>query len=61
MTEWEWGFVGGAPNYRMRLPNGEYEMWFEISRAAMEGVAWGTAPLGVRLLVNPYADTGGNQ
>lgn len=53
MTDWEWGFAGGAPNYRLRIPQGNYELWFEIARDAIDGVAWGQAPMGVRLLVTP--------
>jgi hypothetical protein len=47
---WRWGFVSGGPNYRMRLPPGQYrDLRFLIERGAIDGVAWGEAEMGGRL------------
>ncbi|MDX2014673.1 MAG: hypothetical protein SFW67_31025 [Myxococcaceae bacterium] len=47
---YSWGFFGGGPNYRMRLPPGEYkDLRFVIERGAIDGVAWGEAEMGGRL------------
>ncbi|MCU0702194.1 MAG: hypothetical protein MUC96_37330 [Myxococcaceae bacterium] len=47
---YRWGFFGGGPNYRMRLPPGEYkDLRFIIERGAIDGVAWGEAEMGGRL------------
>jgi hypothetical protein len=54
-TRWTWGFPGGAPQYYMRIPQGLYEMDFEILRDAMPHVAHGEAPLGYWLpAFSPY-------
>ena len=44
-----WGFSGGAANYRLRVPKGEYALDFVINQNALEGIAWGTAPFGKRM------------
>lgn len=46
---YEWGFSGGTPNYRMRVPPGDYELDFVINRGGVEGAAWGSAPFGPKL------------
>lgn len=46
----EWGFSGGAPNYRLRVPPGNYELDFVVNPRGVEGVAWGSAPMGGPLL-----------
>ena len=58
MTDWEWGFAGGSPTYNLHIPPGNYEMWFEIMQGAIDGVAWGQAPMGVRMPVYPTEITG---
>lgn len=40
------GFNGGSPNYRMRVPPGDYKVDFVVNPRGVEGVAWGQAPLG---------------
>ncbi len=47
----EWGFNGGAENYSVRVPEGSYEVDFVIRENAIDGVAWGNAPMGVKLNV----------
>lgn len=44
-----WGFSGGGPNYRLRVPPGDYKVDFVINRGGVDGVAWGSAPLGPKL------------
>lgn len=46
---YEWGFSGGGPNYRMRVPPGDYKVDFVINRGGVEGTAWGAAPFGPKL------------
>jgi len=48
-TDWVWEFEGGKPNYRMRIPRGDYALDFVIHPNAFDSVAWGNGPLGVRL------------
>lgn len=51
-VEYEWRFEGGAPDYVLRVPRGDYQLDFVILENALEGVAWGTAPMGVKLNVS---------
>lgn len=44
-----WGFSGGKPNYRLRVPPGDYKVDFVINRGGVDGTAWGSAPLGPTL------------
>lgn len=53
---YEWGFSGGSPNYRLRIPRGEYELDFVINRGGLEGTAWGLAPFGPKLNAGPDID-----
>jgi len=46
---YNWGFSGGGPNYRLRVPPGDYDVDFVINRGGVEGTAWGSAPLGPKL------------
>jgi hypothetical protein len=46
---YRWGFSGGQPNYRMRVPPGDYDVDFVINRGGVENTAWGSAPLGPKL------------
>lgn len=46
---YEWGFSGGKPNYRMRVPPGDYTVDFVINRGGVENTAWGSAPFGPKL------------
>lgn len=47
--QWVWEFEGGRPDYRLRLPRGDYALDFVIHPHALDGVAWGNGPLGVQL------------
>jgi hypothetical protein len=46
--EFEWNFSGGTPNYTLRIPAGDYGVDFVIKEKAIEGVAFGNAPMGTR-------------
>lgn len=43
----QWDFPGGTPEYRMRIPEGDYTLHFQIHQGAIPDVAWGEAPMGV--------------
>jgi hypothetical protein len=45
----EWGFNGGTPNYRLRIPEGDYELTYTIARDVWPDVAWGSAAMGIKL------------
>lgn len=47
----EWGFNGGQDNYTVRVPEGNYAVDFVIRENAIDGVAWGNAPMGLKLNV----------
>ncbi|MEW5738429.1 MAG: hypothetical protein AB1938_05855 [Myxococcota bacterium] len=51
LREWEWGFEGGKTDYVMRIPEGEYALDFVINENAIDGVAFGNAPMGRRINV----------
>lgn len=51
-TDWDWNQEGGSTHYRMRIPDGDYMMWFKLNRDAYPDTAWGNAPMGVRLPVH---------
>ncbi len=52
-----WGFEGGKPNYRMRVPVGRYALDYVIHRGAIDGdTAWGKAPMGISMPVGVPAD-----
>ncbi len=55
--EWSWGFQGGKANYTMRVPKGDYALDFVIHRGAIDGVAWGNAPMGLRMSASKKDDT----
>jgi hypothetical protein len=46
-----WNFRDGTENYVLRVPKGSYAMDFVIYENAMDGVAWGHAPMGLKLNV----------
>lgn len=47
----DWRFEGGRENYTLRVPRGSYAVDFVIFENALEGVAWGNAPMGLKLNV----------
>jgi hypothetical protein len=51
LREWEWGFEGGKSEYVMRIPEGDYALDFVIYENAIDGVAFGNAPMGRRIKV----------
>lgn len=48
---WTWEFKDGTENYVLRVPKGSYAVDFVIYENAMDGVAWGNAPMGLKLNV----------
>ena len=55
--EFVWGFEGGPANYKLRVPNGIYTLDFLINRNAIDGVAWGSAPMGIKLDASKASET----
>lgn len=51
LREWEWGFEGGKSDYVLRIPEGDYALDFVINENAIDGVAFGNAPMGRRINV----------
>jgi hypothetical protein len=51
LREWEWSFEGGKADYVMRIPEGDYALDFVIYENAIDGVAFGNAPMGRRINV----------
>lgn len=52
-----WGFEGGKPNYRLRVPTGRYMLDFVINRGAIDAdTAWGKAPMGINMGVGVPPD-----
>jgi hypothetical protein len=51
MRDWEWGFEGGKADYVLRVPEGDYALDFVIRENAIDGVAFGNAPMGRRINV----------
>ncbi|MCC6334472.1 MAG: hypothetical protein IT380_10855 [Myxococcales bacterium] len=51
LRDWEWGFLGGKSDYVMRVPEGDYALDFVIYENAIDGVAFGNAPMGRRINV----------
>lgn len=47
----DWRFYGGSENYVVRVPKGSYAVDFQIFEGAIDGVAWGNAPMGLKLNV----------
>lgn len=47
--EYDWRFQGGSPNYKLRIPKGDYTLDFQIFQNALDGVAWGNAPMGIKV------------
>lgn len=45
----DWRFEGGQENYVLRVPKGSYQLDFVIFENAIEGVAFGNAPMGLKL------------
>jgi hypothetical protein len=48
---YEWDFKGGTPDYKIRIPEGDYLLHFRIFENAIPGVAFGEAPMGVTVPV----------
>lgn len=51
-----WEFEGGAENYVVRVPRGSYAADFVIHENAIDGVAFGNAPMGLKLNVAGEGD-----
>ena len=47
----DWRFQGGQENYKLRVPKGSYAVDFVIFENAIDGVAFGNAPMGLKLNV----------
>ena len=47
--EFQWGFNGGTANYRLRIPEGDYQLTYTIARDVWPDVAWGSAALGIKM------------
>ncbi|MDP1827209.1 MAG: hypothetical protein Q8L48_28305 [Archangium sp.] len=47
----DWRFQGGKENYVLRVPKGSYALDFVIFENAIDGVAFGNAPMGLKLNV----------
>jgi hypothetical protein len=47
----DWRFEGGQENYTLRVPKGSYAVDFVIFENAIDGVAFGNAPMGLKLNV----------
>ncbi len=47
--QFEWGFNGGTPNYKLRIPEGDYQLTYSIARDVWPDVAWGTAAMGITM------------
>lgn len=47
--DYDWRFEGGSPNYRLRIPPGDYALDFRVFQNAIDGVAWGNAPMGMKI------------
>lgn len=56
--DFTWGFEGGTPNYRVRIPKGEYTAKVTLRDGVWPDVAHGDAPLGVKIPVLPAPATG---
>lgn len=48
-----WQFPGGTDEYTVRIPAEDYEMSFFINENAIDGVAWGEAPMGFTMNLFP--------
>lgn len=49
--DFDWRFNGGQANYVLRVPKGTYAPDFVIFENALDGVAFGNAPMGLKLNV----------
>jgi hypothetical protein len=47
--DFTWFFEGGPADYVMHVPRGSYALDFRINPGAIDQVAWGNAPMGVRM------------
>ena len=47
--EYTWGFNGGTPNYKLRIPEGDYQLTYTIARDVWPDVAWGSAAMGIKM------------
>lgn len=52
-TQWVWGFAGGTPHYRMRIPEGIYQMAAKTLAAGDPSIAWGEQAYGPLLVLPP--------
>lgn len=50
---YEWNFNGGQDTYVLRVPEGSYAVDFVVRENAIDGVAWGNAPMGLKLNMVP--------
>lgn len=46
---YQWDFEGGTPDYKMRIPEGDWTLHARIFEGGVPGVAWGEAPMGVQV------------
>jgi hypothetical protein len=53
MVDFTWPFQGGTPNYRVRIPKGEYTIRVTINDGVYPDVAHGESPLGAKVQVFP--------
>ncbi len=51
--EFTWAFNGGTPNYRLRVPEGDYQLTYTIARDVWPDVAFGSALMGIKLPAHP--------
>jgi hypothetical protein len=49
LSEWTWSFEGGAANYVLHVPRDDWALDFVVYEGGVEGMAWGNAPMGVRM------------
>lgn len=52
-VDFTWPFQGGTPNYRVRIPKGEYSIRVTLNEGVFSDVAHGDAPLGTKVQVFP--------
>jgi hypothetical protein len=55
--DFDWGFNGGRKNYRLRVPDGDYNLTYTIQKDTWDDVAWGSAPLGIKLGAHGFEAT----
>lgn len=55
--DFTWEFYGGSSEYEVHVPPGTYAMDFVIHQDALDGVAFGHAPMGMELNIATVADS----